>query len=64
MCVMSAERESVSINTAADMYDLGRDAIRDAVNKGHLPAKRVGRAIRIRVIDLREWFDGLDDVSS
>ena len=58
-----SERAVVSINTAAEMYDISRATLRDAVNAGRLPAKRVGRAIRIRVSDLRDWFDALEDVN-
>lgn len=52
---------AVSIRTAARMVELGEDTLRHAINVGELPAKRVGRIIRIETDDLREWFRGLDD---
>lgn len=52
---------AVSIRQAADMVSLDQTTIRDAVNKRHLPAKRLGRKILVRVVDLEAWFDGLDD---
>lgn len=52
---------AVSIKTAAERVELSQDSIRTAINKQQLPAKRVGRVLRIRVTDLEAWFDGLDD---
>lgn len=52
---------AVSIRQAADMVGLSETTIRDAVNKQHLPAKKIGRVIRVRVADLTAWFDSLDD---
>lgn len=54
-------RAAVSVRTAADMYDLSPDTVREAINRGELAAKKVGRTIRIDVGALREWFDGLKD---
>lgn len=54
-------RAAVSIRTAGDMYDLSPDTIRAAINKGRLPAKRVGRSIRVDVAALAEWFRSLED---
>lgn len=56
-----SDRHAVSVATAAQLYDVSREAIYDAVNKRVLPAKRIGNRIRIDVDALREWFDGLDD---
>lgn len=55
--------EAVSINTAAELYDVSRDTIRKAVASRDLPAKKVGAHIRIGTADLREWFDRLPDAS-
>jgi len=55
---------AVSIKTAAAKTDLSEDTIRAAINHGVLRAKRSGRAIRIRVDDLKAWFDQLEDVAS
>ena len=60
---MSDDRKSVSVKTAAAMYEVGEDAIRGAINRRELAAKKVGRNLRIRITALDEWFDGLDDAS-
>lgn len=52
---------AVSIKDAAAMVGLDPTTIRDAIDKLHLPAKRYGRRILVRVSDLEAWFDGLDD---
>lgn len=57
------DRHAVSVKTAADMYDVGQDTIRGAINRRELPAKRIGRNLRIDVTALREWFDSLADAS-
>lgn len=58
-----SDRHAVSINTAADLYDVSRDTIRKAIYARELPAKKVGRGFRIDVASLREWFDTLPDAS-
>ena len=57
------ERLAVGVKTAAAMYEVGEDTIRGAINRRELPAKRIGRALRIDVSALREWFDALSDAS-
>jgi excisionase family DNA binding protein len=51
---------AVSINTAAAMVELSADTIRKAITSGQLPARKSGRAIRVEVSDLTEWFRGLE----
>lgn len=51
---------AVSIRTAADMLDLSEWTIREAVSRGQLPARKVGRVLRIEVADLTEWFRSLE----
>lgn len=55
---------AVSIKTAAAMTDLSETTIREAVGKNKLPAYRVGRAIRVRVVDLEDWVASLTRVGS
>ena len=55
---------AVSVRTAASMTDISETTIREAINKQNLPAHRVGRAIRIRVVDLDDWLAGLVRVGS
>lgn len=54
---------TVTIAGAAQATGLSPDTIRDAVNKAELPAKRSGRRILIRWVDLQKWVDGLEDVA-
>lgn len=55
---------AVTIRTAAQMTEISETTIRDAINKQQLPAHRVGRAIRVRVVDLDQWLAGLVRVGS
>ena len=58
------ERLAVSVKNAAAMTDLSETTIREAIDKEALPAYRVGRAIRVSVDDLKQWFAGLTRVGS
>ena len=58
-----SDRRAVSVKTAAAMYEVGEDAIRGAINRRELAAKKVGRNLRIAIPVLDEWYDGLDDAS-
>jgi hypothetical protein len=58
-----SERHAVSVKAAADLYEVSQDTIYKAINTRALPAKKVGRALRVNVMDLRTWFDSLDDAS-
>lgn len=55
---------AVAVKTAAALTDLSETTIRDAIDAQALPAYRVGRAIRIRVEDLKQWLAGLTRVGS
>lgn len=52
---------AISVKDAADMVGLDATTVRSAIDKQQLPAKKVGRVLRIRVSDVEAWFDGLDD---
>ena len=58
-----SDRHGVSVKTAAALYEVGEDAIRGAINRRELPAKKVGRNLRIRIAALDEWFENLPDAS-
>ena len=60
---MSTDRQAMSIKSAAAAYDVSQDMIRKAVAARELPAKKVGRHIRISADALREWFGDLPDAS-
>jgi excisionase family DNA binding protein len=55
---------AASVRTAAQLTEISETTIRDAINKQKLPAYRVGRSIRIRVVDLDEWLASLVRVGS
>lgn len=47
----------LSMTSAAAHFDIHRDTIKRAINRGDLPAVRVGprRQVRIRLADLERW---------
>jgi excisionase family DNA binding protein len=49
---------AVSVQTAARMYGLGRTTLWEAIRVGKLPARRVGRRVLLRLVDLEAWIDG------
>lgn len=55
---------AVSVKTAAAMCELSESTVREAIDKGRLPAFRVGRAIRIHVTELETWTKSLVVVGS
>jgi excisionase family DNA binding protein len=54
---------TVSVATAVAMTSFSDFTIRDAINRGELPAVRKGRRIAIRVGDLERWIDTLPAVT-
>jgi excisionase family DNA binding protein len=61
---MTDDRMFVAVKTAAAITDLSESTIREAIDKQHLPAFRVGRAIRIDMQDLRQWLRSKTRVGS
>lgn len=57
-----SEQLAVSVKNAAAILDLSETTIRAAIDTEALPAYRVGRAIRVSVDDLKQWFAGLTRV--
>lgn len=55
---------AVSVKTAAAMVEVSESTIREAIDKKHLPAFRIGRAIRIHVTELDAWTKSLTIVGS
>lgn len=55
---------AVSVRTASQMTEVSETTIRDEINKQRLPAYRVGRNIRIRVVDIEAWVESLVRVGS
>lgn len=57
-------KAALNVADAADHVSVSEGTIREAINKGKLPAKRNGRRILIKVVDLDKWLDSLEDVAS
>lgn len=53
---------AVSVKTAAAMTEVSETTLRAEIDAQRLPAYRVGRSIRIRVVDLEEWVRSLTRV--
>ena len=53
---------SVTVAVASTITGLSQMKVRDAINRGALPAKREGVNILIRYRDLEAYIDGLPSV--
>jgi excisionase family DNA binding protein len=51
---------SISVRDASELTSLSEYEIRNAINKGELSARRVGRRLVILTDDLRSWLDSLE----
>jgi excisionase family DNA binding protein len=47
-------REYISVAEAAELLDVSQKVVRSDINRGRLPAYRVGRLVRIRIADIQE----------
>ena len=52
------------VRQVADQTGLSEPKVREAINKGHLPAKRIGASIRVRPQDLDTWVNALENVTN
>lgn len=50
------ERATITVEEAAELLGLGRSAAYEAVRRGDLPARRLGRRILIPVPALLAWL--------
>ena len=55
---------SFSVRQAADATGLSERTIRLEINKNNLPAKRYGKRIIIRRVDLETWIDWLESANN
>ena len=51
---------STSVRDVAALTSLSEYEIRNAINKGDLPARKVGRRLVILTDDLRAWLEALE----
>ena len=52
------DRLLLRINEVAHILGIGRTSVYELVAKGELPVVRIGRSVRIRLLDLETWVDG------
>lgn len=55
---------SISVRDAAALTSLSEYEVRNAINKGELQARRVGRRLVILVADLNAWLESLPRASA
>jgi len=48
----------LTVEQAAKFLRLGRNAIYDAVGRGEIPHRRIGRSIRLSRVALLRWLEG------
>ena len=56
-----SQRIAYSYDGAAEQFEVSKDMIRRAVEKGELSPRYIGRLPRIKHDDLAEWFDSLPE---
>ena len=52
----------VSVKQAVDLTSISDKEIRDAINRGDIPARRIGRRIAIDYAGLVAWFNDHEPV--
>lgn len=52
-----AAKIAITVPEASTLTGLSEKALRAAIKEGYLPAKRMGRSVRLRPMDVRVWFD-------
>ncbi|NYG05709.1 excisionase family DNA binding protein [Phycicoccus badiiscoriae] len=57
----SEEPIAVSVKEASGLTGLSEYELRQAINRGELPAKRRGRRVLVPVDGLKTWIDSLPD---
>lgn len=50
-----------TIREVAEITHLSTTMVRRLVTNGELPAKRIGRCVRVRRVDLEAWIESLPD---
>ena len=45
----------IDASAAADLLSIGRRKLWELTNRGAIPSRRIGRAVRYSVADLRDW---------
>ncbi len=55
---MTATPEVLSVDDVADLLGLGRNTVYDAVNRGQIPHRRIGRRLIFSRVAVMEWLAG------
>ena len=53
----------LTVRNVSDSTGLSELTIRKAISAGQLTAKRVGKSIRVRPVDLDLWVESLENVT-
>lgn len=48
----------LTVEQAAKLLQLGRNAVYDAIGRGEIPHRRIGRSIRLSRVVLLRWLGG------
>jgi len=48
----------LTVEQAAKFLRLGRNAVYDAIGRGEIPHRRIGRSIRLSRVALLRWLEG------
>jgi excisionase family DNA binding protein len=48
----------LTVEQAAKFLRLGRNAVYDAIGRGEIPHRRIGRTIRLSRVVLLRWLEG------
>lgn len=56
--VASQDNDVLTVDQAAKFLRLGRNAVYDAIGRGEIPHRRIGRSIRLSRVALLRWLEG------
>ena len=52
----SADADVMTVEEAADFLRVGRNALYDAIGRGDIPHRRIGKTIRLSRVGLVRWL--------
>lgn len=56
--VVPQDDDVLTVEQAAKFLRLGRNAVYDAIGRGEIPHRRIGRSIRLSRVALLRWLEG------
>ncbi len=54
----ATDDDVLTVEQAAKLLQLGRNAVYDAIGRGEIPHRRIGRSIRLSRVVLLRWLGG------